>query len=274
MTNGAIGSLTVGEVLRDTATRAAGLLRAVPEPTAAVPGLAWTVGETAAHMVAEFQDYAAFARGTLDPGAPLAPGDRDNAAQRSAVANAAQLARFTERDPSRLADLVAPAVEDFFAAANQHDPGDRILTSNGLPMTTATMTSALLGELTIHGLDIARAARLPWRISRAEALHVIAGVMAMVPDYLDRQRAAGLHVSYELRFRGGPRYRIEINDGAAALTDPGPRADCWISADPVAFLLVGYGRSGQWGPILRGQLLAGGRKPWLGLAFGQLITGP
>ena len=274
MTSGTIGSLTADEALRETAARAAGLLRAVPEPTAAVPGLAWTAGETAAHMVGEFHDYAAFARGTLDPGVPLAPGDRDNAAQRSAAANAAQLARFPERDPARLADLVAPAAEDFLAAADTLDPGERILTSNGLPMTTATMTSALLGELAIHGLDIARAARLPWQISPAVALHVIAGVMAMVPDYLDRQRAAGLHVSYELRFRGGPRYRIEINDGTAALTNPGPRADCWISADPVAFLLVGYGRSGQWGPMMRGQLLAGGRKPWLGLAFGQLITGP
>src|SRR5262249_57207322 len=117
---------------------------------------------------------------------------------------------------------VASAAEDFLAAANRHGPGDRILTSNGLPMTTATMTSALLGELAIHGLDIARAARLPWRISRAEALHVIAGVMAMVPAYPDRQRAAGLHVSYELRFRGGPRAPHHVDFAAAGATRPGP----------------------------------------------------
>ncbi len=274
MTSGTTGSLTAGQALREAAARAAGLLRAVPQPATTVPGLAWTVSETATHLAAELRDYAAFARGTLDPGPPLAPGDRETAAQRSAEANAAQLARFPERDLTRLAGQLVPAAEDFLAAAAQHGPGERIVTSNGLPMTTATMTSALLGELVIHGLDIARAAKLRWSISRAEALHVIAGVMAMVPDYLDRQRAAGLHVSYELRFRGGPRYRIEISDGAASITEPGPRPDCWISADPVAFLLVGYGRSGQWGPILRGQLLAGGRKPWLGLAFGQLITGP
>ncbi len=47
-----------------------------------------------------------------------------------------------------------------------------------------------------------------------------------------------------------------------------------ISADPVAFLLVGYGRIGQWGQILRGKLVASGRKPWLGLGFGKLLTSP
>ena len=170
--------------------------------------------------------------------------------------------------------MIVPAAEEFAAAAARHGPDERILTSNGLSMTTQTMTAALLGELLIHGVDIARAAKTPWPISRAEALHVIAGVMAMVPDYLDRERAAGLHVSYELRFRGGPSYRITVDDGTAAVTAPGPRPDCWISADPVAFLLVGYGRTGQWTQIARGKLLAGGRKPWLGLAFGQLITGP
>jgi hypothetical protein len=67
---------------------------------------------------------------------------------------------------------------------------------------------------------------------------------------------------------GGPRYLIAIDDGVAHVTGAGPRADCWISADPVAFLLVGYGRASQWSQIARGKLLAGGRKPWLGTAFG------
>jgi hypothetical protein len=42
----------------------------------------------------------------------------------------------------------------------------------------------------------------------------------------------------------------------------------------VAFLLVGYGRIAQWGPMLRGQLRAGGRKPWLGFKFNRLTVSP
>lgn len=90
------------------------------------------------------------------------------------------------------------------------------------------MATALLGEQLIHGLDIARAANSPWSISCADALQVIAGVMAMAPDYVDRRQAAGLHVSYELRFRGGPRYRLMVQDGTAAITAPGQKVDCWI----------------------------------------------
>lgn len=272
MTSTPIDSQTANQGLRQAAVRFAGLLRAVRQPAAAVPGLAWTASETAAHTVAEFRDYAAFASDERDPGPPLGPGEI--AARRNASANAAQLARFTERELPRLADMIVPAAEEFLAAAARHSPSDRIPTSNGLSMTVPTMTAALLGELLIHGLDIARAAGLPWQISRAEALPVIAGVIAMVPDYLDRQRAADVRARYELRFRGGPRYQVTIDHGRATVAAPGSRPDCWISADPAAFLLVGYGRAGQWSQILRGKLVAGGRRPWLGLAFGQLITGP
>jgi uncharacterized protein (TIGR03083 family) len=268
------GPPVAGDAVRAAAERVAGLLRGVPDAGIRVPGLAWTVGETAAHLAAEFRDYTAFASGKQDAGAPLGPGGSETAAQRNAAANTAQLARFGERDLPELAGMLVPAADEFLTAAARLDPGERVVTSNGLAMTAQTMTAALLGELLVHGLDIARAAHAQWRISRPEALHVIAGVVAMIPDYLDRQRAAGLHVSYELRFRGGPRYRVTVDDGTAAISAPGPRPDCWISADPVAFLLVGYGRAGQWGQIVRGKLLAGGRKPWLGLAFGQLITGP
>jgi hypothetical protein len=111
----------------------------------------------------------------------------------------------------------------------------------------------------------------PAGVGRARDEHAAAGERARQQPGERFRVTAGATRSAS---RDRPRYRVEINDGAAALTDPGPRADCWISAGPVAFLLVGYGRSGQWGPILRGQLLAGGREPWLGLAFGQLITGP
>jgi uncharacterized protein (TIGR03083 family) len=264
---------TTTEALQDAASRVSGLLRSVQRPDAPVPGMNWTVSETAAHMVAELADYAAFARGDPNLAGPAAPEDSRTAAQRNAAANAAQLTSFAERDLSRLADRVVPAADDFIAAAEART-GESILATNGLFVTIPTMTAMLLGEVLIHGLDVARAAHLSWRISQTDALHVIAGIMAIVPDYIDRQRAAGLHVSYELRMRGGARYRIAVDDGAAAVTAPGPRADCWISADPAAFLLVGYGRTGQWTQIARGKLIAGGRKPWLGLAFAQLITAP
>jgi uncharacterized protein (TIGR03083 family) len=280
--------LVGGVALREAAGRTAALLRTVHDPSLEVPGLTWNVGETAAHIVAEVELYTGFITGERQAGGHL---DDDAAeaitpSQVSVTANALQLAEFTERDPARLADRVVPAVDAFIAAAAEHPAGDPVVAANGVAMTMPTMTAALLGEQLIHGLDIARAAKMPWRITREDALLVIAGVMAMVPDYIDRVEAAGRHIRYELRLRGGPRYRLAIDDGKATLGEPdgadgpdgpdGPdgAVDCRIVADPVAFLLVGYGRTGQIGQILRGKIIAIGRKPWLGFSFGKLITGP
>ena len=263
----------VGAALRNAAARTAKLLRSVPDGGAAVPGLDWTVAQTAAHLAGELGYYTRVVTGepdVLDELGPAAEGQTPG--QRSAAANARQLQELTERDPSRLADMLVPAGDDFIAAAGARPEDESFLVSNGLSMTVPMMLAALLGEQLIHGFDIARAAGASWTIPREDAHLVIAGIMAMVPDYVDREAAAGRHMSYELRFRGGPGYRLSVDDGTAEVTEPGQQADCRISADPVAFLLVGYGRTGQWGQILRGKIMAGGRKPWLGLSFGRLLT--
>jgi hypothetical protein len=193
-------------------------------------------------------------------------------AELSAAANARMLGDFAERDLRRLADLVVAAAGDFAAAAAVRSPDDAFLTGEGLFMTVPVMAAALLGEQLVHGFDISRATGARWPIPRAEALLVIDGVMAMMPEYVDREQTAGLHLAYEFRFRGGARYRLAVDDSTATMTAPGGRVDCWIAADPVAFLLVGYGRIGELGQIARGRIIAGGRKPWLGLKFSEILT--
>lgn len=263
------------DALSGAAARTAAFLRAIRDPAAPVPGLTWNIAETAVHLLGELQDYTSLVTGERDVSGYFNPeAGEQTPAQRGADANARALDQIAERDLPTLAGLITDEASRFIRASAQCRADARFLTSNGIAMSVPVMTAALLGEQVIHGLDIARASGTHWPISRHDALAVIDGVMAMVPDYIDRQRAAGKHVTYELRFRGGPTYWLRIDDGSAALGKPGGRADCWISADPVAFLLVGYGRVGQWGQILRGKLVAGGRAPWHGFAFGALITNP
>jgi hypothetical protein len=50
--------------------------------------------------------------------------------------------------------------------------------------------------------------------------------------------------------------------------------DCRISADPVAFLLVAYGRQAQWRPVLLGRMTAWGRRPWRAFALKRLLVNP
>jgi len=261
------------QALRSAAERTARMVRTVPDGAARVPGMDWSASETAAHLVGELSFYTGFLTGQRDardyldqgPGGPTA-------AERNAAANTRQLREFPERELSRLADAIVAAAEEFAGAAAGRPDSDRALVTNGMTLTVPVMSALLLGEQVVHGLDIARAARLPWTIAPQDSLLVLAGAVAVLPDYVDRRAAAGRHVSYELRLRGGPGYRLAFDDGTLSVTAPGPRADCAISADPVAFLLVGYGRTGQWGQIIRGKLVAGGRKPWLGLGFGKLLT--
>jgi len=255
------------DALRAVAPRTAAVIRAAGDAAARAPRLTWTVGETAAHLVNEFLDYAAYAQGSKK----AAAGDRP--ARLNSAANAVQLRADRDRDLHSLADRLAPAVEGFLAV---EPPAEPVTMSNGVAMSWATMSSALLGELLIHGLDIARASGQRWHIDRPAALRVIAGVMTMLPRYVDPDRSARLDASFELRLRGGPRYLMKVAHGTATTgpSSPGDRPDCWISADPAAFLEVGFGRSGQWGQIARGKLVAGGRKPWLATTFASLITGP
>jgi len=273
MPAGGDGAHTAGLALRAAACRTAALLRKVPDPNAAVPGLDWNAAQTAAHLVAELQIYAGLVGGIVDSRDDIVVADGVAAADHRTAANARHLKHFAERDMSKLADMLVPAVDAFLTATSVRNADERIRTPAGRAMTLSTLTRLLLGEQLIHALDIARAARVTWAISKADALQVVGGVMSIVPDYIDRDRAAGQRAAYELRFRGGPRYRLLVDDGTAIITPAGGPVDCWISADPAAFLLVGYGRLSQWSQILRGRMMVGGLKPWLALGFGRLLIG-
>jgi hypothetical protein len=268
---------TVEAALTGAAARTAHLLRSGLDPHARVPGLVWSAGETAAHLVADLHEHTALLTGAHSASAGTAsPGDGRSAAERGAAANRAQLAAFPERDLAVLANLLEDAVAAFNAAVARSGH-EALRTANGVEMTPATLSAVFLGEQLIHGLDLARSAGRPWPISRQDALLVVPGIMSIAADYLDRQAASDLNAAYELRFAGGVRYRFVVDNATAtirAASGSDGRPDCVITADPVTFLLVGYGRAGQWAQILRGKLRAGGRRPWLALRFSSLLTPP
>lgn len=98
-------------------------------------------------------------------------------------------------------------------------------------------------------------------------------MLSLAPQYLRSSRTKNLRISFEIRARWPP-----LPDGDhqwhRCVTAAGEKADCVITADPVAFLLVGFGRVPQFSQLLRGKLRAGGRKPWLATTFGTLLASP
>lgn len=262
------------DAFRAAVGRTSGLWRSIDDPNAPTPRLDWTVAETAAHVVGDLRDYTQalnrYGNGYMTHANP----PMESPSKLSAKVNARHLEEIPERDLDQLADMLEEAALAYVAVASSADLSADIATPNGLVIAPSTMTCLLLGEQVVHGLDVARSAGVPWTITDDDAHLVIPGVLNIAPEYLRPSRAVDTRVSYELRMRGGRRFRLAVADGAATVTAAGERADCVITADPVTFLLLGYGRITQWPQIFRGRLRAGGRKPWLALRFGSLLVTP
>jgi len=259
--------------LATAVARSAQLWRSIPDPAAPVPGLSWTAAQTAAHVVADMREYTdALTRQVNGDHAAMNIPDGSPARVRTAV-NDRHLTDVSERDMRRLADMLEETAARYLAVATDIE-GAEVLTADGLVLEPAVMTCLLLGEQLVHGLDIARAAHRPWSVGRDEALLVVPAVLALAPKYLRPSRTKRANISFELRMRGGCRYRMAIANGTGVVTVAGEKADCVITADPVAFLLIGFGRVPQLPQLLRGRLRAGGRKPWLAATFGSLLASP
>lgn len=261
------------EALLAAVQRSDHMWQRVPASDVPVPRLDWTAGETAAHMVGDLRDYTELLKryesGYLThadrtPGPPW---------RLSAKVNARHLTEIPERKLHRLAAMMENAAAEYVDVASRIDSGAAILTPNGLLLEPAAMTGLLLAEQLIHGRDIGLAANRSWSISAEDALLVIPAVLTVAPSYLRPSRAR-LRVSFELRMRGGGRYRMAVRDGDAVVGTVGMPTDCTITADPVAFLLLGFGRIAPWSPMLRGKIRPGGRKPWVAAKFGTLLATP
>jgi uncharacterized protein (TIGR03083 family) len=245
--------------------RLVGLLEAVPDPQAPTRGLAWTLGETSLHIAGGPARYADFARGRAlpEPAIDLSP------------VNAQRMDADPERAPSVLARRLAANTRRYLAETAELPATHPVPFYGGLTIELAAQSAILLGEFVVHGYDVARSIGRPWPIEAAHARLIVAGVTAVLPRYVDRERAAGLTATYQVRLRGGPSFQLRFDRGTATVGPPQPgAADCRLTVDPVTFLLVAYWRRSQWPGILRGQLRAWGRRPWLGPRFQRLFVRP
>ena len=263
--------------LSRAADRWADLLRSLPDTRATIPGSRWTVGDAAAHVVMDVRTEALVAAGEAVPwaeGATSAPGTPRGAGE----LNARAVTTETERRPQALADMLVTAVGDFLAASAKLSP-DHPMPSQyfqgEMALDLAGATGAELGEVLVHGHDIAKATGRPWPLAADDARLALRAALRLTSGYVNPDTARGHTGGYDLRIQGGPRAVIRFTDGRASLEQPGGApVDCHILAAPVPLLLVLYGRTPQWGPIAKGQLLTWGRRPWRALGFKHLFLDP
>ena len=184
--------------LAGAVARSAQLWRSITNPAALVPGLTWSAGQTAAHVVGDMREYTEeLTRHLNGDDATLKIPVCSPARVRRAV-NDRHLIDVSERDPRRLADALEETAANYLAAASAigTSEGIEILTADGLILEPAVMTCVLLGEELVHGLDIARAAHRPWTIAPDDALRVIPAALSLAPQYLRPDRTKGLNISF------------------------------------------------------------------------------
>jgi hypothetical protein len=131
------------------------------------------------------------------------------------------------------------------------------------------------GDAVVHGWDVAHALGRPWPIEPADACIVASSLLEVLPAFVDPAAATGFTATYGLHLRHGPDVALDFVDGSLTVHDGRPsKADCRISAEPVAYLLNGYGRVPAAKVALTGRIAVYGRKPWLGFKLASLLRSP
>ncbi|MGH3981374.1 MAG: maleylpyruvate isomerase N-terminal domain-containing protein [Pseudonocardiaceae bacterium] len=276
------------DALRDEVRRVTTLMRSITDPGVPAVGQ-WNLAEVAMHLSQNWMLVPGLARKDLSRYKAVVPGIAEVAGDSmipdmwdNADMNALALKSDAERDLAVLADRIEERAEEYLRGCAGHSPDEpRPWIVEGTTVPLSALTCNLLNETIMHGYDIAHAAGRKWRIEPTHAAMVVRQFFVPVVQtadprtFVNAEQAAGLQATYGLRLRGGGRLNWVFDDGSLRVEEPSARrVDCHILADPAAFFMVFWQRQSQWNAIAKGQLIAWGRKPWLGLKFRSLMRNP
>lgn len=223
---------------------------------------AWTVTDVVGHVATEAGRYLSLSRGqgTWPSRVADLPAFNDHQVRDLPSRDLGELSEVLLRDTDRLLEAVTNG-----EASTMMFDGDQEIRAD-LALRT------LLGELVIHGHDIATALGRAWPIDPGHVPLVLAGLHQVLPGWVDPDRDAGHTATYELRLRGHEHHIYRFADGFLEINPADvTHVDVHISADPVTQLLLNYGRIGQFRPSLTGKVTAWGRRPWLATGLRNLF---
>jgi uncharacterized protein (TIGR03083 family) len=250
------------------AGRLADLVAVLPDVDRPIPGSRWTARDALAHLIIACDLYTEMATGTPSP---------VDAYGREVFADYFQqrLAYVPEDDPTKLAHLLEDAADRFTAALAGQAGATPVVWHAGYELDIASLAGIIAGEVLIHGYDIALACRRPWPLPVDEVAPVLLAYAPLLRLNVDVERTRGLTVSYAIDVRGVASFTVRFTGGQLSLEPAGSApADCTISADPVAWLLVASGRLDRWAAIALGLLQPGGDRPGLAVDFQDLFVYP
>ncbi len=261
--SGSIGN-AVAAVER-THSRVTELLRSGPDGAQQVEGLSWTIRDLAAHLASGSVAYREMAEGGPSPYESI---------DRRGETNQQRLDDEPSQDLGLMADQIDTEIARLLAAVGLR-AGDVVSWHGGQSLPVAAFLGSIVGEFLFHGCDLATTVGQKWPIDRRDALPVLDFLVCVTPLMLNAQTSRGMTATYELRFRGYDTTTFAFDNGTLVVsTGPAVRADARMSVDPAAFLRVAYKRAGLTRPVLTGQAVAWGRRPWLAFKFPALFQSP
>jgi uncharacterized protein (TIGR03083 family) len=244
------------------AERLTTLLSDVVDPALPVPALpGWSVQDVAAHLVTVVVRYSdgPEGRGTWTPTWVELPALNDLQLEKVRRTSLGELSTQLREELT----LVAAQIRGY----GSPPPSYRFHGQE--PIRADIALGALLGELVVHGYDIAKALHRHWPIDPHHVALIIEGINPILPGLVRPERVHGLNATFEIRLRKQTTDRWVFRDGRLRINPSvEPKSvDVHISGDPAAVLLVYYRREPQWKQIATGRMLAWGRKPWLALTL-------
>jgi hypothetical protein len=241
--------------LRGAVRRYAELARTA-DATKPLRGSAWTVWESVAHVATVAPRYSKFPDGT------------QQLAETPAVLpalNAAEIQELSQQPVDELLDLLDRSVEAVISQVQAYGDAPPLYRFHGGEMVGADVAlGILLGELLVHGRDLATTMHRSWPVTRQQVWLIWAGVEPILPGWVDPDRSAGHRTAYQIHLGDNRQHVLCFTDGRLTTElSPGRRIDCHIGGSPQAILLILYRRLSSWQAALTGRVAAWGARPWL-----------
>lgn len=239
------------------------------DPLARPPDSLWTVQQVATHVLTVGHRYRELANGRQY--------------RRAAVPHEVALINQAELEEAlapvgELADqlwALAPELDRYFDALSDDRP--TVPFHAGAVVDGITAQTNWLGELLMHGYDIAQAVNARWELPERDMLLVSRGMVQIGSGYPLRagvKPGTDLRVVFELP--GARPYLAHIQGGTAEFRTrrPEDRPDAVLRARASTFALMLYQRIGPLKAARHGLRIVGGRRPWRAIKLQSFFEQP
>lgn len=195
-----------------------------------VPGLDWTVGETAVHMLTVLW------RGTIDR-------RRVDSVAAMAELNALAISEVDERRPSVVADQMEETLRGYIDALGDRDPAQVVKIVGAVRADLPTALSCLLFDLLVHGHDIAATTGRDWLIDPAIAALDLRACLPATSPWVLPDVIAGERQKVVVGFPKAASWALAARVGNGSFTvQPVSPQHAEAIVDPVDTLLAIAGR--------------------------------